>query len=301
MYITDINQKLLELIKTNTSNEEICQILKITKKELKNRLHSLRRQGFNIKNIYFYDGMVQSRLQKHIEEEALNIENIPDNIFRAIMISDLHLGSKLDNLDYLYMVYNYCKNNDIHLIFNGGDIIQGTLGPRRIMKIEDQIEYLLKYYPKEDDILNFLVLGNHDADAVRTLGLDLNNIINENREDLISLGYRAKKINIGNSYFALAHEPSDLWDIKAPFKINGHGHRFQAKIKENALSISIPTLSDDIKDDFLPGMVETNILMENKTLKKGIFRHFVIVKNKFIPASNVTFNFQESKGKCHTK
>lgn len=293
MNISTINEQLLELIKNNTETNDICQILNISKKQLKNRLVNLQNQGFNIKRKFFYNGHQRYVLSKELPKSAIEICDIDSSLFRAIAISDLHLGSKFDNLDYLKLAYEYCQTNDIHLIINGGDLIQGTLGPRKFTQAEDQIDYLLQNYPFDEHILNFIALGNHDADLIKTAGLDLYSILNDQRSDLIPLGYKVNELEIGEDKITLAHNSMELRNVPAKFKIAGHGHRFQFKVRNNEPTIFLPTLSDEIKDGFLPGMVEINLIMDALCFKKGIFRHFIIQNNRFLPVSNAVYMFED--------
>lgn len=299
MKISAFNQKLLDLIKEDKNTEEICQQLNINERQLKNRLMSLKRSGFNIQREFFYNGTQRYILSKDLPTAPIRIYDVPENLFRALAISDLHIGSKFDNLSYLEMAYEYCLQNDIHIIINGGDLIQGTLGPRRFPKLEEQILFLLENYPFDERILNFIVLGNHDADLINVIGMDLHTILTENRLDLISLGYGVQKLAIGEENITLAHTALDLRNVYAKLKITGHGHRFQFKVKHNEPSLFLPTLSDDIKDGFLPGMVEINLLLKEGCFRKGIFRYFIIQNNRFVPASNTVFSFPDTNQKVY--
>ncbi len=299
MKISTFNQRLLDLIKENIKTEDICQQLNINKEQLKNRLFALKRSGFNIQREFFYDGTQRYILSKKPPTSPVRIYDVQENLFRALAISDLHIGSKFDNLSYLEMAYEYCLQNDIHIIINGGDLIQGTLGPRRFSKLEEQILFLLENYPYDEQILNFIVLGNHDADLISVIGMDLHTILTENRLDLISLGYGVQKLAIGEENITLAHTALDLRNVYGRLKITGHGHRFQFKVKHNEPSLFLPTLSDDVKDGFLPGMVEIDLLLKEGCFRKGVFRHFVIQGNKFVPASNIVFSFPDTTQKVY--
>ncbi len=45
-------------------------------------------------------------------------------------------------------IYNYCISNNIHIIFFGGDLVDGTFGKNtRIDNIDEQLAYIMKKYP----------------------------------------------------------------------------------------------------------------------------------------------------------
>ena len=54
--MTPINNEILNLIMKETSNEDICAKLNITKIQLRNRIESIRNKGYNIRRKFNYNG-----------------------------------------------------------------------------------------------------------------------------------------------------------------------------------------------------------------------------------------------------
>ena len=114
-----------------------------------------------------------------------------------VLISDLHLGSLYDCIDLLKEIYDFCLKNNIHIIINAGDLIDGFMGlPEKRVYGEEQIEYLLKNYPFDPSILNFITLGNHDEDYFLKTHQDISKILKSKRHDLVCLGYGLGKLKI---------------------------------------------------------------------------------------------------------
>ena len=249
--MTDINKQLLFLINQDKPINEISNLLHLSHKQIYNRLKNLRMHGFEFNRKYFYTGDIkyQQILSPKDKDDSISlITSSTDQIINIMLISDIHLGSKYERLDLLDQIYNYCIKKNIHIIINAGDLIDGkTFGnDKKISSTEDQINYLIKKYPFDKNIINFICLGNHDFDALQNNGQDLNTILYNFRHDLISIGYGFWSINIKNEKIYVRHLIPNLKVEKAPsgsLVLHGHSHKATTTLNQNCL-IHIPTLCD---------------------------------------------------------
>lgn len=203
--------KLLELLKQEKTANEIAKELKISNKQLFKRLLKLKNIGFDFKRKYYYNGDIVYSLYNDVPLQSQNSVDIitspEEQEFEAIVISDLHIGSTDERLDLLNKIYDYCVKNNIHTIFNAGDIIDGMFGRCDKMhdNIFDQIEYAIEKYPFDKRILNYAVLGNHDFNPLLKNGKDLALVLQNYRHDIIPVGYGTAEINIKNDKIVLRH------------------------------------------------------------------------------------------------
>ena len=70
--MTELNQKLLELIIEGKTNTEILNLLKITPKQLKNRLDSLKNNGYTIEQNISDDGKIKYQILKGLFIQSTN-------------------------------------------------------------------------------------------------------------------------------------------------------------------------------------------------------------------------------------
>jgi len=63
-------------------------------------------------------------IKSNKNKKYMEINKINEN--KIIIISDTHIGSALENIDYLHIVYEYALKNNIKTILHGGDLLQGT-------------------------------------------------------------------------------------------------------------------------------------------------------------------------------
>lgn len=114
--------KTMELIRQGKNNKEICNILKIDLRDLKNILISLKNKGVLYNKKYTLEGNTLYIPNKDLDGDTSKDIDIlmSKNSFKSILISDLHLGTREERLDLLNLVYEYASKEGIHLIINGG-------------------------------------------------------------------------------------------------------------------------------------------------------------------------------------
>lgn len=251
--MTEMNLKVLDLINENKSLKEVVSILKMSEKQLYIRIKQLINYGYFLEPTYTCDSDIYYKINtRNINKEKNNNVTIkvPTDLkeLRCIAISDLHIGNINSDVDLLKKVYDYAAKNDIHIIFNCGDLIEGihSCDKRNINNIHDQIEYIIDKYPYDNSIYNYMIFGNHDYHAFRHLGLDVSKKIENSRYDIVSLGFGQGIVNIKKEKILLQHElcAVDLPKVydDAKLALVGHGHMMKTKIYDNLL-LCLPSLS----------------------------------------------------------
>ena len=99
--MSEIIQKLLELINNNLSFNEIGDILNLNRDELYQYINVISNSGYNLTRKYYYDGNVKYKLN-HEQVNDDKIAVITPHDLRKIeflIISDTHLSSCKERLD----------------------------------------------------------------------------------------------------------------------------------------------------------------------------------------------------------
>lgn len=301
----DLKKNLLELISNRKSNKEICEILNIGTKQLYDLLIDLKNNGLMLDKKYCSDGTIIYKTITNFGElkrasvfgQTKNImTDYKENRIKLLLISDLHFGNELERKDLIDRAFNYCIKNGIHIILCGGDLIDGTFskGNQKIYDLYKQIEYFVNNYPHDKSILTFSVAGDHDYSAFSSKGLNLNEICNNFRHDIIIGGYNNSLIHIKNDEILLYHrmEGRTMMETTAPLILHGHLHQYKTSMENNKLNVTLPSLSDI--NNSLPGALELNI-----GFKKGYFDNVIIkhiyFENKDIILSESAFNLSENR------
>jgi len=301
--MSDIMFQILKLLDEDCTINEMSDILSISSKKIYYYLMLLKNKGYLLNKKYYYDGNVKYNLQYSLD----NCSDIgiitPSDLEKIdfLIVSDIHLSSSRERLDLLDKAYDYCINKNIHLVLAIGDIIDGFVGniPKKYNTSYEQIDYAVKYYPYDKNILNFLVLGNHDYSTIALYGQDLKSVIENKRSDIVVTGYGEGKLYIKNDVIVLRH-PLKFVDEKnesynKTLIIKGHTHHMKTWSDYNNFIIYAPTLSDINSDDILPGMIHMSLNFLHGYIQKCYLKHLTYINNKFYMTGESTVYLTNGK------
>lgn len=301
--MSDLTNKIIELIKQNKSVNEICEITNLSNKQLFNIISIIGNSGYLFDKKYYYDGDIVYTLRNKILNSINNnsvgiITYEGTNNITFILISDLHFGSKFERIDLMNVIYDYAIKNDINLIVIGGDLIDGTFGSdKKYENTYDQIKHLLNDYPFDKNILSFAVLGDHDYSSLKENGQDLSRILQSYRQDIIPLGYQQGRIRVKKDSFLINHKFSQtqndigiksLDQIDDGLIIRGHFHeKLSIDKKGKQLVVTLPPLCD-LNKGIMPSFSEMTIFFIDNKINKVEIKHNIIVDNKVNQVSYIT-------------
>ena len=293
--VDDHQAHLLQLIKEGKNNREICEIFNISFNQLYDELLKLKTKGVKYSRKYYSDGSIKYNKIKKLKKlnENVNKTIITDNQennMKFLLISDLHFGNEFENLGLIDRAYNYCIKNGINIILCGGDFIDGSFSksPQKITDLYDQIEYFIKNYPQDKNILTFGVAGDHDFSTLKRASLDIIEICNNRRNDIIIGGYNNAEINIKNDKIHLFHNilGGRMHSAQAPIILCGHLHKYMTQQKNNSLYITLPTFSSINQQ--MPSALELDVSFSKGYISDAVIKHlyfgtqdFVLSESKF--------------------
>lgn len=211
--------------------------------------------------------------------------NINDS--KIIIIADTHFCSIYENISYLENVYNYALKNNIKTILHAGDLLQGIYRnvSKKYRTLERQVEHLEAIYPYDSSITNHILLGNHDF---QIFNKDIEQCSIISRSDLNILGIKKIYFNWHNSLLELFHKcpkyPNEIKFIPTILKLYGHSHHFAI----HKSTVLVPTLSDDLKVDGLPGFLvasidDQNIYLELIEFNPQMTNPQMVLKKSLLP------------------
>lgn len=293
--MSDQTVQLLKLLYEKKTCNEICSILNISNKQLYNNLTNLRNKGFFLKRKYFSNGDIVYLLASHQKE----IDNIvkpqstkiffssEENSLKALAISDLHFGNIGERVDLVDKAFDYCIKNNIHIIFCGGDFVEGThsKGKRIIENDYLQIEHFIKKYPFDKNIITIGVGGDHDIGVRRNSNQDILEIIRNYRHDIVIGDYNNFKVGIQKDYILLFHPIKsgviqDI-DIYTPILLRGHSHKYSINSTGNrVLDVTLPSLSN--KNAEIPSAIEMNLQLKENYINTAILKQICFEENPII-------------------
>lgn len=279
---------ILNLIKSNKTLEEIAAITGLSLRNIYLNLKKIRDNGYLISKKYYYNGEIKYGFNKSLENQCDNIllTSLSENEFKFMVISDLHLGSLYETPKLLNLVYDYCTNNNIHIILNAGDFIDGEVNcaNTKILPTK-QIDHALRIHPISSQIINYLVLGNHDYSMLVNHGIDILKVIKDKREDIVPLGFGEGILKIKNDQIVIQHpllyRTSSNGNYSKTLIIRGHGHAPKINLDTSNLLVYAPSLSNlNFNKCHFPGAINLNIKMRCGLIENVYIEELAIINNK---------------------
>ena len=294
----ELENFVLSLIDRKMSINEICTLLNISYQDMYGVLSSLRMHGINITEKYYINGETRYEIARHssLKNQYKNtiITSKDDNEFDMMLISDLHYGSYYETNELLDEIYDFCVKNNIHVILNIGDFLEGVNNlPNIRIPWDEQIYYALEKHPFDKNILEFLVLGNHDHSILKTYGQDIRKVIKNIRGDIIPLNFGKADIKIKNDKIILQH-PILVKDFqngsyKHTLIIRGHGHEPKVFLDGCNYVIYVPSLSNlNFVSCEFPGAIKMHIQMSCGNIINVELDELAFIHNKMYVTNKVS-------------
>ena len=311
MVMIEINSQILKLMKEGHSLNQIRETLTLSDKMFLSALKEIRSNYHNFTKKYVDDGTVfylPETPKLILPPNKIELVSTKDT-FRAIFISDLHCGNKRQRLDLLHVVYEYAIKNNIFVIINTGDVLENiySIPPSELKQktVEGQMNSLIRNHPYAPNIINLILYGNHDYKALTDQGIDVASIIEQERYDLVSLGYGEAFIKTKKDEIGLQHNIGPGRHTSLPegprviFK--GHSHKMKYNLKKGQAVINVPALSDATPESYeyphSKGFLDVEITFkEDDKMDKVYIKQFVVEKQPTI-ASEFTLALRRKEYK----
>lgn len=262
-----MKEEILYLINKNLNFNDILIYLSLPKIELVSYYKKI-----------LNDDYIPLDLRMKLKGEYLeNLFFVNLEIEKVIFISDTHIGSKDENIEYLNQVKYFIENNNINYLFHGGDIGDGMVNYHKYFNTYNkQIEHLLDIYFNKFEIKQYILGGNHDYKYKRKdvdiLKLLSDNVLIEN------IGYYNAYFKIFDKVISFEHNSKKTNDlINIDFRILGHSHI--GKFRENL--VMLPASCDENSTNnlmFKPGFIVLESINENSLIKL-LFTEYIYTEN----------------------
>lgn len=312
--MTEINKKILDMIKQKKSIEEISKEINLSYKQIYNRISSLERYGYLAKRKYDINGILSYTFDNDNCYHVNNLFELSNEktTIRFLVISDLHIGNISSDEEALYTIYNYCCKNDIHVIINCGDILDGTFSNTEcFIPPEEQIEYLIKRYPFDKSIFTLYTLGDHDISLYSSNNISIASALKKRRHDICAISPYAKTIKnnvikFNNNQIMVSHkapvfEENNIQNIK--LHLVGHNHTSKTLLgindsKNVTPRIIVPPLCrNHCKGEInIPRAIELTLYLDNKYNFKYVLKKDLLVLNsKVLNTGETIINYGNDK------
>lgn len=239
---------------------------------------------------------------------AVSHYNFQGDVIRFGAVGDTQLCSRYEKLDLLEAAYDFFESEDISLVLHVGDFLDGEKVYRgheyevHTIGAAAQVRYGVQHYPRRAGIITEFITGNHDACYWKQVGLDVGELLAEQRSDLIYLGmqeadkvFTSEKGSItvrlthpsGGTAYAVSYKPQKYIEAlsgghKPNLVLMGHYHKQDHIFFRNVHCIQVGCMQE--QTPFMRGIPTPSImgfyLIELVIKDNTILR----CKPEFIPA-----------------
>jgi len=135
---------------------------------------------------------LQYQVESLVQQRSINLLNIDTEYVKLGVISDKHMGSNYDNVEFLHAAYKVFDDSGVQAILDAGDIAdgdnyRGCHFEQRAVGFDNQLKYAVENHPySENGIKTYYITGNHDWS--RQVGADFGKALAEKRDDLVYVG-----------------------------------------------------------------------------------------------------------------
>ncbi len=283
---------ILNLINEGRSINEIAGLLSLSCQEVYEVLRRFKNHGYHLLHHFYPNGQMHSTMNN--EDKTFNhkiITSSKKDELELLVISDLHFGSIYENKEYLNVIYDYCTKEGLHLLINLGDFVEGEVNLKNIIVPPyKQIEHALSNHPQSNDILELLLLGNHDYSLLTNYHIDVIKEILTSRSDIIPLGYAEKEIDIKNDSIVLRHP---TWEFEKgtychKLILSGHGHQARIHMDSANTVVYLPSLSDlNLNKSHFPGALRLKLKMRCGLIEYIVLEELTIVNHKMYTTNDI--------------
>ena len=309
MELDEIRVDLLDFIKKERTLEETSKHFDISENEIMGYIRQLSDEGFQISTV-IKDNQIQIMNKGTTDFTADNdyeIE-IDSNGFKTLVISDLNLGSKYQQLSFINEVYKKAYDEGVRNVIVCGDISAGLISPKNIYynslfkyDTHSQAEYIINHFPKLDGMTTYFITGDKDHTHDIKNSESIGKMIAEKRKDMVYLGPNHCTVNLvhkdketgkileqakvlvrhpkGKIAYTLSYKPQQyISSMRSEDKVDMvlHGHYLQCEKMHfrGVEEISVPGMTattPKMKDEGIQNSVGAWIL-DITLKKKGIDR-----------------------------
>lgn len=212
----DETERVLAQLTKKRSMRYLEDILGLDRDMILKTVMELRLNGYNI------EGWREDKKEYYQNIKVLEVNKkeyshlYEGREIKIALVSDTHMGHKVEALDELKAFYKYAYNAGVREFYHAGDISDGNYSNRKNHQYEvhkrghdEQKEWIVEQYPKLRGVTTYFITGNHDATHMINGGANIGKNVAAEREDMVYLGHNFAKIWLTEQVDLNLFHPSD--------------------------------------------------------------------------------------------
>lgn len=198
---TKLQSQLAVYFKNRRSLTDTMDMFDIGEDEVFSETTKMRLLGYDV-HIWLESGTTFLQIFKKVKDNTKSFERLyKGREFKIAVLSDTHMGHKKHDNGALHTFYKYAHSMGITDFYHAGDIVDGyyknrdsSIYEQYAVGFDNQLEDVVKNYPRIDGVTTYFITGNHDVTHIRNGGANIGKAIAAQRDDLIYLGHNFAKV-----------------------------------------------------------------------------------------------------------
>ena len=268
---SDLAKSILRDLRRKTSYTSLLTKYGIDEVKLEGILQLLELDGYEFNEVSDEDdNKTISKKNTHNSERAIKAPMSELEHIKLCIVSDTHMGNKLEQRHLLNKVYEEAKERGIDTVLHAGDVVDGDYRNKRPAHPYDlfaqgasqQLDNVIYNYPRVDGITTYFITGSHDDTHYLNGGFSMGKGISDLRDDLVWLGpnqamFYAGKARVpilikhpgGGCSKSLSYKPQEAINKmdetnKPKILLMGHYHKSYCMYYNDVYAILVPCLVD---------------------------------------------------------
>ena len=218
--VAPIKEKIITYLKSGSrSINELMGRVNLDKYATMGIVEEIANDGiYQIKKLQDHDNTLRYAIDTILKQERKEYQHAvgATNEYTFMVFSDSHMGSVNEQTSFLHYLYDYAVRRGITTIYHCGDISEGWKRSRpdhqfslHAVSFDEQLEHIVKHYPKRDGITTYFITGNHDHFHIQNGGANIGKGIESQRADMKYLGINTAVIRLGEHAKMELFHPQD--------------------------------------------------------------------------------------------
>ncbi len=263
-------KNILKDLRRKTNYSSLLEKYGIDEIKLEGILQLLELDGYEFNDTTDSNVRMISKKNTHNSERTIKQPMSELEHIKLCVVSDTHMGNKLEQRHLLNKVYEMAKERGIDTVLHCGDVVDGDYRNKRPAHPYDlfaqgasqQLDNVLYNYPKVEGITTYFITGSHDDTHYLNGGFSMGKGISDGREDLVWLGPDQAMFYAGNARVpilikhpsggcskAYSYKPQEAINkleetTKPKILLEGHYHKSYCMYYNDIYAILVPCLVD---------------------------------------------------------
>lgn len=287
---TTLQGQLAVWWKAKRTLADTCSMMEMSEEEVFSEVTKMRLLGYNVQ-VWLESGTTFIQLDKTLETTSRAYERLYEGrTFKVAILSDTHMGHLKHDNQALHAFYEYAYAQGIRDFYHAGDIVDGyyknrdsSIYEQYAVGFDNQLEDVVKNYPKMNGVTTYFITGNHDATHVRNGGANIGSAIASRRDDLIYLGHNFAKVWLTEEVDLNLIHPGDgsaySVSLRAQKIIDSATGKRRSKIMAIGHYHKMDWIYwDDIHAFTMPSFIHQTEFMETRNLKSYVGAYILTIK-----------------------